>query len=73
MRKITLTITAFVTEEGFMDEIDSVLDDGSYREDEVAIDAKDTYKITSAIDNKWVEIVSTQVKVEQANINQEEL
>ncbi len=68
MRKITLTITALVTEEGFMDEIDSILDDGSTREDEINIEAKDTYKITSAIDNKWVEIVSTQVKVETAKV-----
>ena len=68
MRKITLTITALITEEGFMDEIDSILDDGSTREDEINIEAKDTYKITSAIDNKWVEIVSTNVKVETAKV-----
>jgi len=69
MRKITLTITALVTEEGFMDEIDSILDDGTPREDEIKIEAKDTYKITSALDNKWVEIVTANVKVEQLNIN----
>ena len=68
MRKITLTITALITEEGFMDEIDSILDDGSTREDEINIEAKDTYKITSAIDNKWVEIVKTNIKVETAKV-----
>lgn len=69
MKKITLTITALVTEDGYEDKIDSILDDGITIKNETVIETKDTYKLTSAIDNKWVEIVSTQVKVEQANIN----
>ena len=68
MRKITLTITALVTEDGFMDEIDSILDDGSTREDEINIEAKDTYKITNAIDNKFAEIVKTNIKVETLKV-----
>lgn len=69
MKKITLTITALVTEDGYEDKIDSILDDGITIKNETVIETKDTYKLTSAIDNKFVEIVSTQVKVEQANIN----
>ena len=70
MKKITLTITALVTEDGYEDKIDSVLDEYSIIPPNMyCVEPKNTYKLTSAIDNKFVEIVSTQVKVEQANIN----
>lgn len=69
MKKITLTITALVTDEGYEDKIDSILDDGIKFENETSIETKDTYKITNAIDNKFVEITKTLIKVEQANIN----
>lgn len=69
MKKITLTITALVTEDGYEDKIDSILDDGFTTENGTLIETKDTYKITSAIDNKFAEIIKTLIKVEQANIN----
>lgn len=68
MRKITLTITALVTEEGFMDEIDSILDNGLTIENETVIESKDTYKLTNAIDNKFAEIVKTNIKVETLKV-----
>lgn len=68
MKKITLTITALVTDDGYEDEIDSILDDGIKLGNETSIETKYTYKITSAIDNKFAEITKTIVKVEQAKI-----
>lgn len=70
MKKITLTITVLVTEDGYEDKIDSVLDEYAIIPPNMYyVEPKNTYKLTNAIDNKFVEIVSTQVKVEQANIN----
>lgn len=70
MKKITLTITALVTEYGYEDKIDSVLDEYAITPPNLYyVEPKSTYKLTNAIDNNFVEIISTQVKVEQANIN----
>ena len=69
MRKITLTITALVTEDGYEDKIDSVLDEYAITPPNLYyVEPKNTYKLTNAIDNNFVEIVSTQVKVETAKV-----
>jgi len=69
MKEIKLTITALVTEEGFEDRIENILeDDVAYTEFGNQLLFENAHKVAYALDNKWVEIIGADIEVKNHTI-----
>ena len=69
MKKITISITAFVTDEGFEDRIEGILDDDTpYNEEGNTLETHNAFKVVDAIDNKYAEVHAVSITVENAEL-----
>ena len=68
-QEVKLTITALVTDEGFEDKIESILDDDElFTEFKNGLLQKNTHKLTYALDNNFAEIIDTKIEIKRHEV-----